>query len=60
MMTLTVKGEEKLTPQLQTLDKSFRGLLDYRLGKYNRQRIKARVTKKLEALKAQGKDTDKL
>lgn len=60
MMTLTVKGEEKLTPQLQTLDKAFRGLLDYRLGKYNRQHIKAQVTKKLEALKTQGKDIDKL
>lgn len=60
MMTLTVKGEAVLVPQLQKLDKSFRGLLDYRLGKHNRRCIRRRVTERLQKLKDEGKEPNKL
>lgn len=52
LMTLTIKNGEELVERLSTLDKSFRRLLDIRIGKNNRNKIRRKVEKKLNYLVA--------
>ena len=60
MMTLTIKGDTNLHNQLTALDKAFRSLLDYRLGKNNRAKIQRLVDTRLAELEKQGKDKPQL
>ncbi len=43
MMTLTIRNGEDLAERLKVLDTSFRKLMDFRLGRNNRARLKKRV-----------------
>lgn len=44
MMTLTIRNGEHLSERLKVLDTSFRKLMDFRLGRNNRTRLKKRVS----------------
>lgn len=57
-MTLTLKSGKELAPHLAELDKAFRALLDFRIGRNNRAKIRQRVAAKIESLRASSTITE--
>ena len=56
-LTLTIKNGGQLKERLKVLDESFRALLDFRIGRNNRYRIRRTVATALDRKIARGKLT---